>query len=292
MCAKLPQALMKRAARQEFSRIQTRRLARRVLVRARQQAVTRYRENARVRALLCDIERDVDHREPGADEEHARHVSRKRFHPVEIPCIAHGIGRVRHRGGRRRIAKREQNAIRFDHGTIRKRDGGKTTIHAKAGRRCADVLEREPARTPLLREREPIGKVSPYQAPAGSRPPAPPGRALRPFEEIGGTPRERGHPGRGDVQPPVIRARAVGETLAGPRGLDGTIRLPIGREMLPRLPAVNRRIAASVPQKPPPMIAMVERFIGPILRRHGSGVSREAVTERSFRCRIECGSLD
>ena len=83
------------------------------------------------------------------------------------------------------------------------------------------MLEPEPARTPLLREREPIGKVL-----------AVPGARqviarlhlrvarVRPFEEIGGTPRERGHPGRGDVEPPVIRARAVGEALAGPRGLD------------------------------------------------------------------------
>ena len=96
-----------------------------------------------------------------------------------------------------------------------------TIIHAEAGCPRANVLELEPARASLLREREPVGKV--FTVPGTRQVVA--RLHLRvtracPFEEIGGTPCERGHLGRGDIEAPVFRARAIGEALAGPRGLD------------------------------------------------------------------------
>ena len=84
-----------------------------------------------------------------------------------------------------------------------------------------DVLELQPARASLLGEREAIGEV--VAIPGARQEIA--GHDFRvararPAQEIVGPFGEGGHSFRGHVEPPEIGAAPIGQSLAGPCGLD------------------------------------------------------------------------
>ena len=125
---------------------------RRVLVRQREQAVPRDRRHAHVGAALGDRERDVDHREPGADQQHARHVGRQALHPAQVPGVVHDVGGARERRRGRRVAEREQHAVGLDHRTVVERDACARAGDVDRRRAGARPLEGQPARAAALRE--------------------------------------------------------------------------------------------------------------------------------------------
>ena len=106
-----------------------------------QEAVPRDRRHARVGAALGDRERDVDHREPGADQQHARHVGRQALRPAQVPGVVHDVGGARERRCGRRVAEREQHAVGLDHGCRRR-----ARCARSSGRRRSPSRGRAPAR--------------------------------------------------------------------------------------------------------------------------------------------------
>ena len=193
----------------------------RVLVRLRQEAVPRDRCHAHVGAALRDGERDVDHREPGADEQHARHVRRQALHPAQVPGVIHDLGGAGERPRDRRVAEREQHAIGLDHSAVGEPDARARMGHVDGRGAGADLVERQPARAPPPRGLEPVGEVV---AVPGTRQEVAAGHqriaGAREGEEIIRPLGKRGHPLGRHVEPPIIGAGAVGEALSGTAGLN------------------------------------------------------------------------
>ena len=162
-----------RAAPSSFMRIELRRGGGRleVLVRPRQQAVARDREHARVGALVRDRERDVDHREPGADQQHARHIGRKLLHPVQVPGVATASAAPGSGPAAGALPSASSTRSASSARPSESVDAGPAVLDIEARRARPHVLESEPARAAASRRARRSARYSPYQARGRKSPP-------------------------------------------------------------------------------------------------------------------------